>query len=41
MKLTTVPFIRPINIDDYDYRLAGVVVGVEQEPVKWAFSQKA
>ena len=40
-KVIAVPLKTQVNIDDYDCQLAGVVVGVEKEPVKLAFSQKA
>ena len=38
---TTVRFKNPANIDDFQYLAFVGWVEVEQEPVKWAFSQKA
>jgi hypothetical protein len=40
-QLTTVRFRNPVNIDDFRCLVMGEWVEVEQEPVKWAFSQKA
>jgi len=40
-KTTTVRFKNPANIDDFQYLAFVGWVEVEQEPVKWAFSQKA
>ena len=38
---TTVRFRDPVNIDGFQYLMMGKWMNVEQEPVKWGFSQKA
>jgi hypothetical protein len=40
-QITTVRFRNRANIGDFAGRLVGMVVEVEKEPVKWAFSQRA
>jgi hypothetical protein len=39
--ITTVRFRDPVNIDGFQYLMMGKWMNVEQEPVKWVFSQKA
>ncbi len=39
--LTPVPLKILVNIDDYQHQAMGKWAGVEQVPVKWAFSRRA
>ena len=41
IKITTVPFRNPVNIDDNRCRVMWKRAEVEPAPVKWAFSQRA
>ncbi len=41
LSITAVRFRNPVNIGDFQGRSAGMVVEVEKEPVKWAFSRRA
>jgi hypothetical protein len=41
LKIKPVPLKNPVNIDDFVHLTMRMCVGVEKEPVKWAFSQRA